>query len=158
MARVSSVEPSKLFEHIRQGKPIMECIDSGDSVTQANHFGMTPLLYAVAYNQTNYVEELLQKGSVITHQDKRGFSVLHIAAQKDLKNMFTLLMTRGADPKLKTKASELAYQVAEGKEKKMQYADMMNETYVSRFGETVEESLQIMAAQQAAGAAAQPSK
>ena len=39
MARVSSVEPSKLFEHIRQGKPIMECIDSGDSVTQANHFG-----------------------------------------------------------------------------------------------------------------------
>ena len=46
--------------------------------------------------------------------------------------MFTLLMTRGADPKLKTKASELAYQVAEGKEKKMQYADMMNETYVSR--------------------------
>ena len=33
---------------------------------------MTPLLYAVAYNQTNYVEELLQKGSVITHQDKRG--------------------------------------------------------------------------------------
>lgn len=50
------------------------------------------------------------------------------------------------DPKAKTKASELAYQVAYPKEKKLQYADLMGETYVSRFGDTIEESLQLIAA------------
>lgn len=57
---------------------------------------MTPLLYAVAYNQAAAVEELLQRGADPNHQDKRGFSALHIAAHKDLPDLFALLLRKGA--------------------------------------------------------------
>lgn len=61
-----------------------------------------------------------------------GFGVLHIAAQKDLEELFRALLAKGVDCTLKTKASEVAYQVADGKEKKELYAKLMSMPYKSR--------------------------
>jgi len=142
--RVPSVEPTELFTRIRLGTDVTPLLTS-EAIAVENHFGMTPLLYAVAYNRSVVIPSLLDQRADINHQDKRGFGVLHIAAHKDLSDLFSVLISKGADPTLQTKAMELAYQVAFPKERKACYAELLGQPYVSRFGDTIEESMKMMA-------------
>eukprot|EP00906_Rhabdomonas_costata_P026511 RCo037765 len=142
-----AVEPNALFESIRLGdlSQVRTLLDRGEPglLEQPNHFGFTPLLYAVAYNQKPIAEELLSRGANIAAQDKRGFSVLHQAAFKGLPELFAWLLAKGANPALLTLAEEKPYHVALEKAARLKYAEAMGVPYETRWGETLDESVEI---------------
>jgi len=148
---IKCVEPNELFQSIRVGNVsrVKELLDRGEELEQKNYYWFSPLLYAVSYNQRAICEELLARGANINAQDKRGFSCLHQAALKDYEELYQFLLQKGANCHLLNLAEEKPYQVAYTKERKVKYAKLAGIPYQSRWGETVEEAMDIYAKQQA---------
>jgi Ankyrin repeats (3 copies)/Squalene-hopene cyclase C-terminal domain len=71
----------------------------------------TPLILAAAYSSPDAVKVLLDAGAKVNAQDVRGMTPLMLAIACDHNDVRTvrLLLDRGADPKLKSKAGEDAY-------------------------------------------------
>lgn len=55
---------------------------------------MTPIMFAALGGQVQAVEWFLQKGAIVTCKDRRGWNVLHYAAQCGEPDIIALILTR----------------------------------------------------------------
>jgi len=60
----------------------------------------TPLIYSAFSNNVEILEWLLDHDADINHQDRRGWSALHAAAQEGNNHIIELLLKAGANPNL----------------------------------------------------------
>jgi len=95
-------------------------LDKGANVNAANTFGgtvkngpialvsLTPLHYASTANSFAAVGLLLNRGAKVDALDSRGFTPLTLAVASDRADprVIKLLLDKGADPKIKSKAGE----------------------------------------------------
>lgn len=71
------------------------------------HFpGRTPLFYALSKRQSECVKYLISAGASLNHQDARGDTPLIRAVEKGMYSEAILMLSSGADPRIKTKSGE----------------------------------------------------
>ena len=60
----------------------------------------TSLIHAVAYDNTDLLEWLVDHGANLNHQDRIGYTALHFAGQNKLVKIAQYLLEKGANPNL----------------------------------------------------------
>lgn len=78
-----------------------QLIGGGANIEARNYEGLSPLLMSLKnHNQSNYNQELLNRGADINAQDNEGNTALHLAAKEDNMQRVKWILERGADPNL----------------------------------------------------------
>jgi ankyrin repeat protein len=84
-------------------------LKAGAQVDALNESGTTPLMIASASGSTGAVATLLAHGADVNVREKaNGETALFFAASRDRAEVVRLLLSKGADPKVKTPVSKLA--------------------------------------------------
>jgi ankyrin repeat protein len=78
-------------------------IAHGANVNEMAQKGMTPLSWAVYWDQLDKIKLLIAKGADVNAQDDDGKTALHIAANWDKKDIVTFLLANGANINAKDK-------------------------------------------------------
>lgn len=71
---------------------VLELLNNGENVNEADASGTTALHYAVAYDNAEMTQVLLSYGADLTKANAKGWTPLKIAEQKDLKNVTPVLV------------------------------------------------------------------
>lgn len=71
---------------------VLELLNNGENVNEADASGTTALHYAVAYDNAEITQVLLSYGADLTKANNKGWTPLKIAEQKDLKNVTPVLV------------------------------------------------------------------
>lgn len=98
------------YQAVRQGniQEVKRFIDEKIfPVDKTNAYGFTPLLIACTYDQKDMVDFLLKQGANLYHQDNNGWTVLHKAGFLSHTELYNHLLSKGANPTLKTKQGNL---------------------------------------------------
>lgn len=89
-------------------------LDGGASVDAVDGEGVTPLVLAAYRGQTDVVKLLLERGAFVNAQEKRnGHSSLSHAVGRGDKALVAVLLSHGADPRLKSADGRTALDRAE---------------------------------------------
>lgn len=84
-------------------------LKAGAQADAANESGTTPLMIASASGNIVAVETLLAHGADVNAREKaNGQTALFFAASHDCADVLRLLLSKGADPKIKTPVAKLA--------------------------------------------------
>lgn len=70
---------------------VKEIIAYGIDVNDATNRGMTPLMYAADYNQSEIAKLLLEKGADVNKKDNAGRTALDHAKSKDFNEIVEIL-------------------------------------------------------------------
>ena len=110
----SDNEDDTVEDDLKNSKKIFKMLlQKNADVNAINCYKETPLHLA---NDPKFVDELLNYGANINAQDKKGRTALYIAIQRENKEVFEVLLKRGADVHLKKynglSPLELALQIA----------------------------------------------
>ena len=95
----------------KNSKKILKMLlQNGAYVNAKNHCKQTPLHLA---NDPKFATELLNYGANINAQDRKGRTALYLAIRRENKEVFEVLLKRGADVHLKknTGISSLRYAI-----------------------------------------------
>lgn len=84
---------------------------------QVNRPGWTPLHYAASGPEPGVVAYLLERGAVVDALAPNGNTALMMAARYGAIDSATLLLARGADPRLRSAAGQTAADFARGAER-----------------------------------------
>ena len=71
---------------------VLELLNNGENVNEADASGTTALHYAIAYDNAEMTQVLLSYGADLTKANNKGWTPLKIAEQKDLKNVTPVLV------------------------------------------------------------------
>ena len=63
----------------------------------ANANGVTPVLYAVRYDNVPCLKLLIDGGAKVCVEDSRGYTALMIAAEHNCKSVVPILLKEGVD-------------------------------------------------------------
>lgn len=103
-------ETPLMFAALRGNLPAMQrLLDRG---AQVNRSGWSPLHYAASGPEPKAVELLLDKGAEIDSRAPNGNTPLMMAARYGAQDSATLLLARGADPRLRNAAGASAADLA----------------------------------------------
>lgn len=85
-------------------KAIDRLIEDGEPLNMSDDEGMTPLTYAIAYNQKESFDALVKAGADLNLKDPlNGNTPLHEAVISGNRYFITQLLSKGADPYVKNK-------------------------------------------------------
>jgi uncharacterized protein len=84
---------------------------------QVNRAGWTPLHYAASGPEPSVVAYLLDRGAIVDALAPNGNTALMMAARYGAIDSATLLVSRGADPRLRNPAGQTAADLARGAER-----------------------------------------
>lgn len=76
---------------------IIRLIDRGANINNTDAIGASPLIYAIANNQTSAIETILEYSPDLDLRTENGESALHIAAKSDYVELAELLIRDSAD-------------------------------------------------------------
>lgn len=110
-------EDAKLFQSIRKAniEELQEAIKVGANVDLADPNGMTVLMMASAFGQTETVKKLLESGAKPDLQDNNGNTALMTACKNNRIDIVKLLLENKADLSLKNNSGERCLEIAVGK-------------------------------------------
>lgn len=97
-------------------KAIDRLIEDGENINLFDEEGMSPLVYAISYNQKESFDTLLNAGADINQKDPlNGNTPLHEAVMSGNRHFIAQLLSKGADPKAKNKNGLNPLMIAEKK-------------------------------------------
>ncbi len=77
---------------------IDKTLASGESVTQTNAYGRTPLHKAAYYSgEPGVIESIIERGADVNARDKGDWTALHLAARNHHNDALALLLNAGAE-------------------------------------------------------------
>ena len=83
-------------------------LKSGADACMANRMGGTALHIAAFHGRADVAQLLIRAGANVNHRDRHGQGPLTCALSRNHKNVVTLLLKKGADPRLQPEALGLA--------------------------------------------------
>lgn len=105
----------RLVLELAEQKPNMTLVKKliNDGVNlEAQHLGMTPLMWCAESNYPQIAKLLIAKGAKINAKDARGYTPLMISIENLAKKTFQVLMTAGAKTKLRNQRNDTAKRLA----------------------------------------------
>ena len=84
----------------------------GADTELANAMGVTPVLYAVRYDNEPCLKLLIDAGAKVCVEDCRGYTALMIAAEHNCKSVVPILLKEGVDIARKTSLGKTALDIA----------------------------------------------
>ena len=101
-ARNDDFEMTPLFNVTAEAAALL--IEKGADVNARAAKGMTPLAWAVYWDQKDKAELLIAKGANVNAKDDDGKTALHVAANWGKADLVRLLIAKGADVNAKDSA------------------------------------------------------
>lgn len=98
-AIVELLESSSIHEAAREGdlKTVLQQLNAGKDVNQANDSGDTPLTYAAFMGHLEIVDLLIEKNANVNAKGLAGWTPLHLAAQRGHQKIVEQLIAKGAE-------------------------------------------------------------
>ena len=93
------LESSSIHEAAREGdlETVLQQLNAGKDVNQANDSGDTPLTYAAFMGHLEIVDLLIEKNADVNAKGLAGWTPLHLAAQRGHQKIVELLIEKGAE-------------------------------------------------------------
>jgi ankyrin repeat protein len=109
VTRLQKLTPLHMAAESGDAELINTLLDAGAKADEPNETGTTPLMIASASGNTAAVTTLLAHGANVNAREKTyGQTPLFFAAARNRADVLRLLLSKGADPKVKTSVSKLA--------------------------------------------------
>ena len=84
-----------------EASKVVQMVEVGMPVDITDEYGLTALIAAASYNQTNVVRCLLYKGADVNKQTGSGWTALHEASIENRTGVMRMLLQRGARKDIK---------------------------------------------------------
>ncbi|KHS62172.1 ankyrin [Pectobacterium brasiliense] len=89
---------SNAFQFVRDGQSEGLCsLVTSDNVNVTNEYGQNLLHEAIAYGNVAVVNKLIELGVDVNHQDDKGQTPLHYAAQHKMKDVAEIILMNKGD-------------------------------------------------------------
>jgi ankyrin repeat protein len=106
--RLRALTPLHMAAESGDASLIEVLLNAGAAVNASNDSGTTPLMIAAASGSTAEVTTLLARGANVQAREKTyGQTALFFAADRNRADVVRLLLSKGADPKVKTTIAKL---------------------------------------------------
>lgn len=87
-----------MFEAAKNGnlEAAQTLLKNGADINQLNHLGMSPLTVATIYQQSGFVQMLLEKGARPDIKDQQEYTALDYAVERNVPGVFQVLLSHFA--------------------------------------------------------------